>query len=158
MINTGDIVLRYYINYLDSYLIKGTFTHAALYIGNDTIVHSVATGVEFIDIYDFLHCDGIVVLRLKNELTDNQKQNVCDYAISQIGKQYDFFFDFESEETYCCTELVYWAYENILHIEPKLEKRFLGLIEGYIINPDDFLKNDELKIVILKDKAKKLPE
>lgn len=90
-IRPGDVVLRRYDGYLDGRIIPGTFSHAALYVGEvgetdlvlvpgkgrdpkyfaagpQQITHSTAEGVHLEDILTFFQNDGMVVLRLPERL------------------------------------------------------------------------------------------
>ena len=49
MIQVGDIVCRGYTSYLDGKFIPGKFSHSGIYVGNHTVIHAVAEGVEKID-------------------------------------------------------------------------------------------------------------
>jgi hypothetical protein len=85
-VRPGDVFLRRYDNYLDSRIITGVFSHAALFLGEVTesdevetpeganramsfsvgpaqIAHSTAEGVHLEDILTFLQCDGVAILR-----------------------------------------------------------------------------------------------
>jgi cell wall-associated NlpC family hydrolase len=61
ILKPGDIILRGYKNYLDGKFIPnfpndviGTgFSHGAIYVGDNQIVHAVAEGVECINVIDF---------------------------------------------------------------------------------------------------------
>lgn len=65
-VRPGDILLRRYDNYLDGYFIPGRFSHSGVYIGDGLIVHAMSSGVQKIDIIDFLRCDGFAILRTYN--------------------------------------------------------------------------------------------
>ncbi len=101
LIQIGDVVMRSYVNYLDGYFIpKGTSgcTHSGIYIGNNTVVHSIAEGSSFINIIDFCRADKVVVLR------PNSGQL---WAIAHARKcadknvPYDFNFKRGSGKYYC---------------------------------------------------------
>lgn len=65
VIEPGDIVLRGYNNYLDGYFIDDPYcySHGALYVGNDKIIHAISKGVSEINCIDFMTCDRICILR-----------------------------------------------------------------------------------------------
>jgi len=92
LLRPGDILLRRYDGYLDSRIITGTFSHAALFLGpvDDSdkvavppvgrrsvffstgpaqVAHSTAEGVHLEDILTFLQCDGVAVLRFPEQLS-----------------------------------------------------------------------------------------
>ncbi len=70
----GDILLRRFDHYVDGLILKQTsyFTHAGMYFGSINgkdrqVIHAVGvTGVSFIDLDDFVKCDDILVLRMKD--------------------------------------------------------------------------------------------
>lgn len=91
LVKEGDILLRRYDGYLDSRIITGTFSHAALFLGavapaDEAVVpdgnrramsfcpgpaqiaHSTAEGVHLEDILTFLQCDGAAVFRFPDIL------------------------------------------------------------------------------------------
>ena len=59
----GDILLRRYSHYLGSVLIKGHFSHAGIYVGNNKVVHMLGSGITEEDILTFLRCDDICIMR-----------------------------------------------------------------------------------------------
>ena len=61
----GDVILRGYNHYVDGYFIDDPhgYSHGAVYVGNDVIVHAVAEGVSRIHAFDFMKCDRICILR-----------------------------------------------------------------------------------------------
>lgn len=68
LLQPGDIVLRGYDNYLDGYFIDDrlSYSHGAIYVGDNTIIHAVAEGVSKINALDFMKCDRICILRPKS--------------------------------------------------------------------------------------------
>ena len=42
ILQPGDIILRGFSMYLDGMFVPGDYSHGAIYIGNDTIIHAVA--------------------------------------------------------------------------------------------------------------------
>ena len=138
IIKPGDIILRKYNNYLDGLFIPGKYSHAAICIGFDEIVHSTKRGVNVEDVMTFCRCDAICILRPKN-ITEESKNNAISYVKSKIGKEYDFFFNAENEETFYCSELIYWAYKDIINFEIRNIKKMFGLLKAETILPTDFL-------------------
>lgn len=98
----GDVVCRYYTGFLDGCFIPGRFSHSGIYVGKDPytgaelIIHALGTGVQKIDVLDFLRCDGFAILR-PNDRTDADGVRVTDKAVKlayqYLGYDYDFFFD-----------------------------------------------------------------
>ena len=75
------------------------------------------------DILKFCRCDGLIILRPR--VSENAKSDAITYARSKLGCEYDFEFNHLNEETYFCTELVYWSYLNMLDVKPTLYKKML---------------------------------
>jgi hypothetical protein len=146
LLQTGDIVLRTYDHYLDGIIIPGFYSHAALYIGDGILVHSCShTGVSKINLFEFAKCDGLAIVRPKVGYAAINK--AIKYALNQLGKDYDYWFNYDNEETYCCTELIYWAYENILSTKPIMLKKFFGLAKREVIAPDAYLIDDKCELI-----------
>lgn len=61
----GDVILRGYTHYADGKFIpdKLKFSHGAIYIGNNKIIHAVAEGVSETDVIEFTRCDRIAIFR-----------------------------------------------------------------------------------------------
>ena len=66
-LENGDIVLRGYNHYLDGKFIPDSlkYSHGAIYIGENTLIHAVAEGVSEINIVAFCQCDRIAIFRPK---------------------------------------------------------------------------------------------
>ncbi|HPD30298.1 MAG TPA: YiiX/YebB-like N1pC/P60 family cysteine hydrolase [Phycisphaerae bacterium] len=80
-----------------------------------TVIESVSEGVIVNSLTESLHADYVAVLRPR--LDDAQKARAIARAFAQLGKPYDFEFDFFSADKLVCTELVYRAYEGLIHFE-----------------------------------------
>jgi len=103
-------------------IIKSDYSHVCLYIGNGKLVEADYSGIEYanIDKYkgrlDIYTCD----------LTDSQRKQICDYAISRIGQKYDYLllfflflrklfklrFRFKDRKADICSELVNDSYKE----------------------------------------------
>ena len=117
----GDVVLRKYVHYLDGYFIPGEYSHSSLYVVNGKIIHAVADGVEYIDVIDFLRCDGFCVMR-PNDKEAAEKAILFAKVAAATKTGYDF--DFKSgNNAYYCHELVATAYKD-LGVEKKEVKMF----------------------------------
>lgn len=141
----GDIVLRTYDHYLDGAVIPGFYSHASLYIGDKKIIHAIDEGVSEISLFDFAKCDGLAIIR--PNVSDKDKWNAIKYVKDNLGKEYDYWFNFNTPDTYCCTELVYWAYLDKISLEPKALNKFFGLIKQEIISPDDYLDISDCELI-----------
>lgn len=100
LLKAGDVLCRYYNGYIDGWFIPGRFSHTGVFVGEDegfaTIIHALGSGVQKIDVIDFLRCDGFAILRPKDkELQEKETvaEKACRIAKSYLGYTYDFFFD-----------------------------------------------------------------
>jgi hypothetical protein len=80
----GDIILRRHENYLDSLILTQAsyFTHAGIVTGFNSrglpiIVHAIGkTGVDHAKYYDFMRCDDVAVIRLRENVDKTQVEGV----------------------------------------------------------------------------------
>ena len=146
LLKPGDIILRKYDHYLDGFLIPGKYSHSSLYIGNNTIIHAVAEGVKKIDLIDFCQCDGICVLRCKNE--DVSKQAIINAKLN-LGKPYDFKFNTNDSSEFYCHELVRTCFKdlNIESYYPSLFNIALKFLDKRYLDKS-FLENKNFNKII----------
>lgn len=139
LIKEGDIFLRGYRHYLDGYFIPGFYSHAAYYAGKtdkspQTLIHSMAEGVFAEDIFTFLRCDYVIILRPL--LNDDEIADATKRIKSKLGAPYDFDFNFSDIRKFSCTELLYYGLEAFKQrLDLSLKKRY----GKETIIPDDFL-------------------
>lgn len=127
LIKPGDILLRRYDRYVSGLMIPGYFTHSAIYVGDNDVVHMLKDGIMKEDILTFMRCDNIAILRNRNELRSSRSVELAkEQYVNKV--EYDFEFDFDDKGRMSCTELCSFCYDN-----PPMEKK-----KSYII-PDDFL-------------------
>lgn len=113
VIQPGDVVLRGYNHYLDSWLIPGEFSHSGVYIGDNKIIHAIAEGIKEIDLIDFFQCDKACVLR-----PNKGSQEAVNCAKSFLGKHYDFDFNNEDSSEFYCHEMTANCFKS-LNIQAK---------------------------------------
>lgn len=123
ILRAGDIILRKYNCYLDGLFIPGKYSHTGIFIGNDSVIHAIAEGVESCDVIDFLRCDGFCVLR-----PSSGQENAILSAEKFLGLPYDFDFKQDNNKFYC-HELVAGCYP-MLEIKQIIPKFLGGLIKG----------------------------
>ena len=134
---------------------NSSFIHSILFMGNDTIIHSLATpgrNTKFLGtiretLTEYLfraERDKFIVLRYKN-LDPNELNKVFDYANKQIGKSYDTLFLMNSDSRMYCTELVFQAVMQFTN-QPKIypHKVVLG---WQLITNEDFMDSPDLETV-----------
>lgn len=124
LILPGDVLIRRCEGYVDKWLIPGWWTHAGIYYGDlgsrkHQVIHAMGEGVVTDDLIDFMRTDHLIVLRPPKHCIDSCLQ----YAKDQIGKEYDFDFNFDETNEFSCTELVGYCYSGL--IEPK--RRFFRM-------------------------------
>lgn len=139
-LHPGDVVMRAYDDYLDGYFIpKGESgcSHSGLYIGDNTMVHSIAEGSSLIDIIDFCRCDKIIVLR-----PESGQEWAIEHARKCADANIPYDFNFEpGPGKYYCHEFTASCYPH-LHIET-VSRKILGLFsspkaflaDSFYINP-----------------------
>ncbi len=87
----------------------------AVYVGKDAeghvhrVVEAVSEGVIFTSAEHSLGCDYAAALRPK--LTKVQLAKAVERAFGYVGRPYDFDFDFLTDQSLVCSELVFKAYE-----------------------------------------------
>ena len=168
IIRPGDILVRGYINYLDGYFIPGFFSHAGLYLGavvqsdakelnpgqlqdfrtgEQRVIHAMAEGVFMEDIINFCRCDYMAILRRRPEIESEESKKInFEYvfhnALQNLGKQYDFKFDFSDFTKLSCTELVYACCKGFMNdYDVKVRNKRVLLMKKRMIIPDDFIKS-----------------
>lgn len=166
-VKAGDILIRGYTNYLDGLFIPGFFSHAGLYLGDTTnsqlfmadiiankfysgkqaVIHSMAEGVFMEDLISFCKCDYLIILR-RNQIIEPHvdieltHKEVFERAVKNLGKAYDFKFDFSNIGNLSCTELVFNCCETIFPLYGvKLKPRWIMLRKRNVLIPDDFVTN-----------------
>jgi hypothetical protein len=152
----GDILVRGYLNYLDSYFIPGFFSHAGIYVGKNKVVHALAEGVIIEDVLHFCRCDYMAVIR-PSGVTLQERTTAVKRTENCIGKEYDFFFDFENPNQLCCTELAHYAWkfkEGLVDVKPVEKSMFFGLIKKTILLADDYFFAENLASVYMSPYAK----
>jgi hypothetical protein len=172
-IQPGDILLRGYVNYLDGYVIPGFFSHAGLYVGevkqsdslglkpdqlddfkagDQMVVHSMAEGVFMEDVINFCRCDYMMILRRNSSVESEESRKttfngVYKIALSDLGKSYDFKFDFKDFHKLSCTELVFDCCKGFIRdYGIDIKTRRVMLMKKRLITPDDFA-NSKLDMI-----------
>lgn len=184
-IKKGDILIRGYSNYLDGFFIPGFFSHSALYlgetkesdlflpdvikdkfyVGKQVVIHAMAEGVFMEDIINFCKCDYLIILRRNKNTEPDLDLNesfkiVFEKALKNLGKNYDFKFDFSDIGNLSCTEFVYICNDDYIDkYDVKMKSRRVFFKKRIMLLPDDFVTK-KFKIVFKSNsiKDKKLNE
>lgn len=130
VLKPGDVLLRRYDHYLSSLLVPGYWSHVALYVGDDQVIHAVGAGVVKEDILMFFRCDDVCVLRCDDQALVKEAVFVA-YEQLAAGVGYDYAFDLNCSKKFYCSEFVSYCYNR-----PKFND-----FKGKYLLPDDFLNS-----------------
>lgn len=133
-----DILLEKTPFRLTDSFIPGFWGHAAIYIGTQEdleelgiwghelvqkygreiakgkfIIEALRDKVQLNTLDHFSDIDDFAVIRMRKELSANEKAEHILRALSHLGKAYDFSFDVETGDTIVCSELHYRTFVNI---------------------------------------------
>ncbi len=157
----GDIVLCGNFRELSSLFLQGPLTHATLYVGKREFIEAVGDGVRYASLYHlFTKYDTLAIMRVPLFYKGRRKiiKDAIQFALTQIGKPYNFEFSRGSRKLFC-TELVNYAYQKA-HYDTKLKNfgRFSGggteIMQRVVtatraLQPVTFLEKGNFKIVFL---------
>lgn len=136
----GDILLRRTDGTSGNFFIPSWWKHAGVYTGQGEVVEAVFKGIEKNSFKRFMtEGDSIMIVRPKN-LSTQQREAIATYAIGQVGKPYDFDFNFADELRQSCTELASHAVKAGAGKE-LVEKNWLGAVTG------DAFKNSNFDLI-----------
>jgi cell wall-associated NlpC family hydrolase len=141
----GDIILNTTSGFVSDAIkvfSNSNYNHAAIYVGNGQVVEAVAKGVKQTNLKDFLnddHIERVMVLR-RGDLNDTRRQAIADFAISKVGKPYNYGgvlengltikhlnADYPHRNNYYCSQLVAAAYSSA---GARLDRETLDLSPG----------------------------
>ncbi|MHC4713354.1 MAG: YiiX/YebB-like N1pC/P60 family cysteine hydrolase [Planctomycetota bacterium] len=139
----GDILLERRNWYLSNPMLPGFWPHAALYVGTiedlrelgvldhpsvaahieeyrapaedgrpHTVIEAVSEGVILNSLTHSMHADYAAALRPR--VTSEDVQRAIVRAFENLGKPYDFNFDFEDTDRLVCSQVVYLSYMNAI--------------------------------------------
>ena len=110
MLRVGDVIVTHKKG-LVAWLIPGYWSHCAMYIGNDQIVHAVYPNVEATFLADLLSSnDAFAVLR--PVFSTPMRSNIAAAIIgTYVGKPYDLGFG-PGKDAFYCSEAVWHAYQT----------------------------------------------
>ena len=120
---------RLYQHAVATYGYRGPDFQQAINSGHN-IIEALRPGVKINNLAHFLNIDDLAVLRYGN-LSPAQQKSYLIRAIQQIGKDYDFNFDVETDRTIVCSELAYVVYND-----PTLDWPTDKALGRYTISPD----------------------
>lgn len=142
LLKPGDILIERQDFFLSRAFMPGYWAHAAIYVGDAETVASLgladhewvaphwqtftASGSDILEstppgvrITTLDHCIGVAdsAAILRPRISDDEAKQAVARAFRDLGKPYDFEFDFFSEDKIVCTELVYRAFAGSIDFE-----------------------------------------
>jgi len=142
LLKPGDILIERQDFFLSRAFMPGYWAHAAIYVGDPETVASLgladhewvapkweAFSASRSDILEAVpsgvrmttldHCIGVAdsAAILRPRISEEQAKEAIARAFRDLGKPYDFEFDFFSEDKIVCTELVYRAFTGSIDFE-----------------------------------------
>lgn len=136
VLQPGDALLRRYSHYLGTVFIPGYFSHTAVYVGDDKIIHMLGDGINKEDILTFMRCDDLAVLRANKKLSEQAIFRANKHFDG--GMEYDFDFDTTTDKRLYCTEFV----DNCFGYPIRSEKG-----RSAKIMPDHFLESKSFSVI-----------
>jgi uncharacterized protein YycO len=138
-VRPGRIILTHTDYNLANILIPGFFDHVAIVVDSEYCVQATSKGVHRKRIRDLLdECDTAALLSPKFVSIQKMKK-ASQYALGQLGKEYDYDFEYrlEGNEKFYCSELGWWAYDQLFKpgAAPFTPKWILG---RWTLSPQDY--------------------
>jgi hypothetical protein len=145
-IKPGDILLRRFDGYLNTLLTPGFWGHAAIYVGDNVVIHAVKEGVIQEDILEFTRCDSLAILRYTGTeyvITINSALYLA-YNFNIQKYQYDYDMMCGNGKVYC-TEFVDSCYPGLFF------DKYETIMGNTVLTPDGIFKSPKLeKILVIK--------
>jgi len=114
ILQKGDIVLVGAHRKMSTVFIPGPVTHSLLAMNKKKLIHAIGDGVAEKKFTQLFHeYDTLMIVR--PEIPDKKKKDIIYEAIKfakkQMGKPYDFVFNYEEKDTFFCTQLISDSYD-----------------------------------------------
>jgi hypothetical protein len=145
-IQPGDILLRRFDGYLNTICTPGFWGHAALYTGDNIVIHAVKEGVIQEDILEFTRCDSMAVLRYigKEYIFTVNTSIYLAYNFNIQKFQYDYDLLRGNKKVYC-TELVDSCYNGLF------QDKYVTVLGNTVLAPDGIFESTKIeKILVIK--------
>ncbi len=110
LLKRGDVLLRRYDHYLGSIALPGYWSHAAIYIGANKVIHMLGTGITQEDIITFCRCDDVCIMRCIEEERVSKAVQEAKRQL-ELGKEYDYDFK-DTPDKFYCSELIHYLYDG----------------------------------------------
>lgn len=76
------------------------------------VLEALRPGVQVNSLEDFLNIDDLAIMRPNFIKSVADVDHLLDRAVKQIGKEYDFNFDIETDKKIVCSELAYVVFDD----------------------------------------------
>ena len=136
LLEPGDVLLRRYDGYVNNLFIPGFWSHGALAVSGEEIVHATTHNVVREDVLTFFRTDHIALLRARG-CTEDQRETAVERALNLEGSEYDFEFDSGKNDYVYCFELCWEAWAAVLGPQPP----------GRAVVADDLAHNPALEVL-----------
>jgi hypothetical protein len=138
----GDILLRRYDGYLNTIFTPGFWGHAALYAGENRVIHAIGEGVVSEDIITFCRTDSICLLRPKNATPADMARAIeCAKKHQKHRTKYDYRFNDRNGTVYC-TELVNICFQGTF------DDDFENIAGNCILAPDGVRRSNNVDTIL----------
>jgi len=152
-----DILVRRYDSIIAGLVIPGYWIHAAIYVGNNKVIHVISEGIVKQDILTFLRSDNIAIYRVKPERlkeTGFDLETAHKRALDTLRKGAEYDWDFKTDfrtntgnlknlnpnddlARFYCTEFVWYCFKEVLGEQKD------------IIYPDEVTTDPNLDLIYL---------
>lgn len=138
----GDILLRRYDGYLNTIFTPGFWGHAALYAGENSVIHAIGEGVVSEDIITFCRTDSVCLLRPKSATAEDLDRAIaCAKKHQKHRTKYDYRFSDRNGTVYC-TELVNICYRGTF------DDDFENIAGNCILAPDGVRRSNTVDTIL----------
>lgn len=143
-LNVLDIIFTRNEGYVTSRLIPGFWKHVGIYVGGNTVIHSIASGVHAFDILDFLRVDSASVVRVPREYWPDREEHLVERAWQTVqdAVKYDWDFDDGNGKVYCSE----FVAERVFH--PVFENDYIEEYGHRVIPPMNIYESEKIVPVI----------
>jgi uncharacterized protein YycO len=152
----GTILLSTTRGEITNLFIPGKYKHAAIVVNENEVTEAVGKGVIRTDLIDFLMTKDYVIALNPLFAKPSEMKKAAQVAIDQEGKDYDFDIILSDFESFYCSELIYFAYDEVIEGIPFVPREVMG---RDTIIPSDFLAAEtKFSVIWESDSVRKLRE
>ena len=168
-LQNGDIIFRTGTDVLARLVLthgrESRFSHVGIIIrreDNWAVFHStpaepnVIGGVhaELLDDFVSINVAAEVGFFRVEGLNEHMRQSIREYLLSQLGKPFDYRFQYSDDSAQYCTELVLKALRNAgIDLEPSMQRVQVFTLPEAAIPPDSLLLSPSLRELTPKSKS-----